>query len=293
MRQGTETKEKKKTLPPAPPREKFVRDETHVTDEQRKKLGDVHKEIVERLTAKYAKLSQAEYNKKVGMWSGIVWGQFNEHFETVEFGLQSLPKEKFDEAKGWLQRYRASKSKNLKRVDPQKYRNTLTTAIHAAKGELGWSSDDLYKFAAAKLEMEPAITSLGDLGNNQLELVKSRIRYELTKRGVKSKQAKATKKPRLAAPRLAFAKQLLEVILAHPRAHERGLTEVLDDAPDGPLNVCFLPNIVSAGSAPSVRKNIFKPAVAELLSLGWLLQPESNHRERIYELNPHAQPPDP
>ena len=90
---------------------------------------------------------------------------------------------------------------------------------------------------------------------------------------------------------MAIAKQLLDVILAHPKADERGLTEILGVAPDSPLNVCFLTNIKAAGSAPSVRKSLFKSAVAELLSLGWLL-PEGNDHVRIYELNPHAQPPD-
>lgn len=282
---GTKESATKKTKKP-----KFTPDDSHVTAEQRDKLGDVHKGIVERLTAKFANLPEADFRKKVGMWSAIVWSQFNEHFNTVEFGLQSLPKERFEEAKSWLLQYRASKDKNFKRADPQKYRNTLTKAIHIAKGMLGWSDEQLYAFAIEKLEQATPITSLNDLGNNQLELVKNKIKYEQTKRGVKSKQAKAVKKPRIAKPKLEFSKELLEAILSHFSAAERGLTEILRPAPEGPLNVCFIPNITAAGTAYSVRKSVFKPAVAELLSLSWLLQPESDSNVRIYELNPQAQP---
>lgn len=272
----------------APSKAMFVPDETHVTPEQKAKLGDLHREVVERQTAKFAKLPQDEFNKKVGMWSGIVWSQFNEHFEKTEFGLKSLPRERFDEAKSWFLQYRASKDRNFKRTYPQKYRNTLTKSIHSSRNTLGWTKEQLYEFAADKLDQQTPITSLNDLGNKQLELVKSRITYEKTKRGVKSKQAKAVKKPRISAPKLDFSKNLLEAILEHPNPDERGLTEILRQSPDGPLNVCFIPDITGSGNASSVRKSEFKTAVTELLSLGWLLQPEGNANLRMYELNPHA-----
>ncbi|HCL91538.1 MAG TPA: toll/interleukin-1 receptor domain-containing protein [Verrucomicrobiota bacterium] len=172
-------------------KEKFIPDERHVTEEQRAELRKIAEEVVDRLTAWAATESDDVVKKKKGRNFGIVWSQFNEHFNTVEHGLSSLPREKFDEAKNWLQQYRASKNKNFKRTNPQKYRNTLTKTIYTLAGKLGWTDSQLYAFASEKVEYATPINGLSDLGNNQLELVRDRIRYEHTKKTVKTKQAKA------------------------------------------------------------------------------------------------------
>ncbi len=116
---------KKTAAKKAPAKAKFTPDDTHITIEQKEVLKKLQEEVVDRLTAKLSKLSEEEFKKRRGKWFGIVWSQFNEHFETTD-GLPSLPKDQFEAAKSWLLQYRASKDKNFKRVDPQKYRNTLT-----------------------------------------------------------------------------------------------------------------------------------------------------------------------
>jgi hypothetical protein len=148
---------------------------------------------VERLTAKFAALPEQELNKKKGRCFGIVWSQFNEKFGTVEYGLASLPRERYEEARLWMVQYRASKDKNLKRTNPQKYRNTLTAGIYTNVGKLGWSKDELYAFASKIVGHSEPITTLDSLGNNQLELVRDKIRYENTKRKAKAAQSKARK----------------------------------------------------------------------------------------------------
>ena len=82
---------------------------------------------------------------------------------------------------------------------------------------------------------------------------------------------------------------MLELILEHPNEDERGLTEILRDSPAGALYRSFIPNTTAAGAAPSVKKSLFARAVAELVSRGWLLQPEGNDAVRIYELNPDTE----
>ncbi len=91
-----------------------------------------------------------------------------------------------------------------------------------------------------------------------------------------------------ASPSLPLAQELLELILQHPNVEERGLTEILKDSPAGPHYRAFIPNTTARGAAPSAKKSLFAPAVAELVRLGWLLRPEGNHAVRIYELNPDA-----
>lgn len=270
-----------------PAKEKFIPDERHVTAEQKEKLNAICNEVVERMTAKAAKESEDVVKKKTGMWFGIIWGQFNTHFEIGQ--LAALPRERFDEAKSWLLQYRASKDKNFKRANPQKYRNTLTTTIFTLSGKLGWTDEEVHAFAGKVLERSEAVDSLTELTTKQLELIRDRVRYEHTKRTVKSGQAKARKKPKFAQPKLRDAKLLLEAILAHPVAEERGFTEILRDSPSGPLDACYIPNITARGGVAMMRKSVFRPALSELVRLGWLLQPEGNDHVRIYELNPQTQ----
>ena len=268
--------------------EKFIPDGSHVTVEQRDELRKVHDEIVKRLIAKKATQEDDVVTAEYGKWAGIVWGQFHQEFGTKKNGLQSLARTRFDEAKSWLLQYRASNDKKLKRVNPQAYRASLTKTIYSLLKPLGWTKDQLYAFAAGKLDYAEPITSLNDLGNNQLELVRDRVRYEATKKKSKSAQAKAKRAPRFEEPGFPFAKELLDLILEHPNEDEMGLTEILRDSPAGPLYRAFIPNTTAAGAAQSLKKSIVAPAVAELLRLGWLLQPEGNHAVRIYELNPEA-----
>jgi hypothetical protein len=93
---------------------------------------------------------------------------------------------------------------------------------------------------------------------------------------------------KLNQPTSPVAKELLEMILAHPVPEERGLTEILGSSPASPLEACFIPNTTAGGKAPSVKKALLRGAIAELVQLGWLLTPESDGRVRIYELNPEA-----
>lgn len=183
-----------KTRPAAeakPKKDKFVPDERHVTKDEKDVLRKLCDEVIERLTAKTIFDSEADAKRKKGRYFGIVWSQFNDHFGTTE--LAALERTRFEEARSWFLQYRASKDKNLKRTNPQKYRNTLTRAIYAMKGALGWSDDELYAFASEKVGYPSAITSLNDLGNQQLEMVRDRVRYETTKRRVAAGQAAARK----------------------------------------------------------------------------------------------------
>ncbi len=271
-------------------KEKFQPDERHVTVEQRAELNRLCAEVVDRLTVRYAKGPEDAAKNAKGRSFGIVWSQFHDEFGTKDCGLPSLLREHFDQAKQWFLQYRASKDKNYKREDPQKYRNTLTKAINTIAAKLGWSRLELHAFAAQKVGYERPVESLRDLGNNQLEIVRQRIRYEDTKRRVRAGQAKALRQPRLAKPALPVARQLLEMILANPDPQQRGLTLILQDSPDGPLEMCFFPSTGAADAAHSVKKSILRPAVEELLQLGYLQPPETDaeHSVQVYELAQRA-----
>jgi hypothetical protein len=92
-------------------KEKFIPDEQHITEEERADLRKVADEIVERLTARAATEPDDAVQKRKRRNFGIVWSQLNEHFDTVEHGLSSLPRQKFDQAKTWLLQYRGGRGR--------------------------------------------------------------------------------------------------------------------------------------------------------------------------------------
>jgi hypothetical protein len=97
--------------------------------------------------------------------------------------------------------------------------------------------------------------------------------------------ASSSSEPKLVQPRSPAAKEILELMLAHPVHDERGLTEILGSSPASPLEACFIPNTTARGGAPSVKKSLLRVAIAELVQLGWLLPPEGDGKVRIYELD--------
>ena len=101
--------------------------------------------------------------------------------------------------------------------------------------------------------------------------------------GVPESVATETRDSRI-SPSFPVAKELLEMILAHPNEDERGLTVILN-SPRGALEMCFIPNTTNRGKAQSVKKSLLRPAIEELLGLHWLSPPEGDGRVQLYELN--------
>lgn len=269
-------------------KKKFIPDASHVTEAQRARLREIAAEVSDRLTAKSAALPDHERKKKVGRAFGILWSQFNAEFGTTEHGLANLPQTKFDDAKSWLLQYRASKDKNFKRTNPQKYRNALTRTIFALAKQLGWSDENVHAFAAEKLRLE-RLESFKELGNNQLELVRDRVRYEHTKRAARAGQARAKKRASpLARPTHKSGREILAHIITNPNRDQWGLTEIKQGHPESALLAAFMPSIASSGSAFGMKKSDFRPAMSELVKLGWLLLPEEDDKVKVYEATPQA-----
>jgi hypothetical protein len=194
-------KKKPAAKSPKPKNPKFTRDERHITDEQRAALRSIGDEVIERLTVKAVTLPEEKAKGAVSRSYAFFWSDFNKHFGITENGLASLPLERFEDAKRWLLQYRASKDKNLKRANPQKYRNTLTRTIFSVGKGIGWTNERIHTFAAEVLELQGPVGSLSDLSNKQLERVRDRVRYESTKLKVKSAR-KSLRQKTAKAPRL-------------------------------------------------------------------------------------------
>ena len=143
----------------------------HITAETAKKLSDLVKEIVERLTVSGGNTSKAFQT---------VWGEFNEHFGLTTY--KELPRERAAEGVSYLYQWRASKDSKLRFADPEVFRSVQLKGIWPKSKQLGFSDNDLYAFAAKKLKLKAPISSLNDLeNNNQLARLHRFLRYEVRK----------------------------------------------------------------------------------------------------------------
>jgi hypothetical protein len=149
------------------PRVNFTPGPQHITPETARKLYELVKEIVERLTVSGGNVQKAFQR---------VWGDFNAHFGLTTY--KELPCEKADEGISYLRQWRASKNSKLRFADPEKFRTAQLKGIWPRSKSLGMSDTDLYAFVSKKLKLSSVITSLNDLGNQQLARLNRFLLYE-------------------------------------------------------------------------------------------------------------------
>lgn len=94
-----------------------------------------------------------------------VWRKFKDYVKVTEY--KALPKEKYQEAIGYLTKWRAATTKNLKTSDTETYRKSKYTAIYARLKNLGITKEQF----AVSLEKQYAVTSLKELSVSDLEQV--------------------------------------------------------------------------------------------------------------------------
>lgn len=128
----------------------------HVTEAQKLKI----KELVNELSEIGVKAGRAP---SYGKW----WGKFYKQFKVTSYHL--LPAANFDAAISWLYEQRARETPKLRRTDNQAWRNHRYRGIWARVRELEISDERLYALAAERLELKMPITSLTELGEQNLD----------------------------------------------------------------------------------------------------------------------------
>lgn len=94
-------------------------------------------------------------------------------------------------------------------------------------------------------------------------------------------QEPATEAEQKKLPTSEGAKSLLQLIQSEPDPENRGLTEIFDSIAPG--QICFVPGLRDRGKVYTMKSRIFREAVAELLSSGWLYPPEHTAKTSVYE----------
>ncbi len=85
-------------------------------------------------------------------------------------------------------------------------------------------------------------------------------------------------------PKGALSKELLEHIEKETDPDNKGLVEILDSPEPG--NTFFLIGLRDSGSPYKVKSRLFREAVDELVSTGWLYPPEHTGKTQLYEFKP-------
>jgi hypothetical protein len=96
-----------------------------------------------------------------------------------------------------------------------------------------------------------------------------------------SNEVAAQEKKTHAELKMKEAKELLQLIESEADPENRGLTEIFESIEPG--QICFVPGLRDRGKVYRMKSRIFREAVAELLSCGWLYPPEDTGKTRLYE----------
>lgn len=135
---------------------KFTPDESHISGEQAKRIRQLIDKLAKTLTGEDGKPNFRD-----------AYGRLYNKFNIGTY--RELKSESFDDAVSYLQQQAAINRPKLRRINPQAYRNNLYSPIWAKMKELSWDKPQVYAFASQKLELKKPISSLTQLGPNQLK----------------------------------------------------------------------------------------------------------------------------
>lgn len=138
-------------------------DDRHFAREQRSRLRSLIHDLAARLGRTGGEPNLA-----------AVHAMLQRRFDVPSYLL--IPRERYADALAYLQHELVIRRSILRRRDPGKFRQELFRSIYARAGELGWSREKLYRFAAERLELPSSITSLKQLTPDQLRSLADRLR---------------------------------------------------------------------------------------------------------------------
>lgn len=143
-------------------------DERHLSGEQKAKLQPLIKELAERLAGEDG---APDYQG--------VHVRLQRHFNVTSYLL--IERADFERAVKFLKQQRAIHRSRLRRRNPSLYQNDFFRAIWSCAGTLGWEEAAVYAFARDQLALKQPISSLKQLGPNQLKSLSEAMQREARK----------------------------------------------------------------------------------------------------------------
>jgi hypothetical protein len=141
-------------------------DESHFTTEQRERIRRLISELADRLAGDDGKANFSAVHRML-----------QRRFQVASYLL--IPRSRYEEALGFLRQHRAINRSRLRRRNPIAYQNDLYRTIFAGARELGWTGEQVYRYATEKLELSTAVGSFKALGCVQLKTLAELVQREV------------------------------------------------------------------------------------------------------------------
>ena len=143
-------------------------DDRHLTADQRDALRDVIGEVADRLAVGDGDPNFAAVHRMVQRRFGVA-------------SYLLIPRDRYGDALGFLKQQRAIYRSRLRRRNPAAYQRDFFRAIYAGVCKLGWDRSHIFEFAGEKLGLKKPLTSLKQLGPNQLKSLADVMQREVAK----------------------------------------------------------------------------------------------------------------
>lgn len=140
-------------------------DERHLTEEQREEIRRLIGELAVRLAREDGAPNFAAGHRMV-----------QKRFDVASYLL--IPRDRFPEAAHFLKQQRAIHRSMLRRRDPEAFGRDRQRAVFARADALGWDRTKLYLFAGERLNLRVPVSSLGQLGPQQLSRLADELKAE-------------------------------------------------------------------------------------------------------------------
>ena len=151
-------------------RNEVVPDERHITEEQALKVQEMVEDLANRLTGSDGKPAFAAVHQRL-----------RNKFKVTSYKL--IPRERFTDVVEWYKQVRGMNRGKIRRSNPTQFKNDYYSSIKAGARSLGWTDQELYTFARDFLNRKPSLTSLTQLGPNQLERLSRAIQSRRRRQG--------------------------------------------------------------------------------------------------------------
>lgn len=140
-------------------------DERHLSREHREALRRIIREVAERLASDEGSPNFAAVHRML-----------QRRFNVPSYAL--IASSDFAAALAFLKQQRAIHRSRLLRRNPRAYAGDLFRVVFSRARELGWDRESVYRYAAEKLGLHRRITTLKNLGPNQLRSLVDHLRAE-------------------------------------------------------------------------------------------------------------------
>lgn len=136
--------------------------------------GDITEEQAFEIKSRIEDLAQIDEQAGHGNTYGKRQNNFKNKFHLTSY--KKLPAGRFDEAIQFLSQQRGRSLPKLRRTNNDEWRARIYRAIWPLARELGLSHEQVHDFAFTELELKKPISSLKELGEQNLELLRDKLR---------------------------------------------------------------------------------------------------------------------